>query len=129
MLYNAAKIDENNVVVDVIVVAETDISDENGISDELTTAFANQVRQTTGTWKAAGMYQEGTGEWRGVAPSIGDNWAPDSDRFYIEQPWPSWTLDSDFNWNPPVPKPNDITQWRWQESTQSWELPLTGEEE
>jgi hypothetical protein len=33
MLYCAAKIDENNIVIDTIVVDESDISDENGVSD------------------------------------------------------------------------------------------------
>ena len=41
MLYCAAKIDENNKVIDTLAVDETDIVDSNGnISDELTTSFA-----------------------------------------------------------------------------------------
>ena len=70
MLYCAAKIDENNIVTDTIVVDESDISDENGLSDSLTTTFANSIRQTTGTWKWAGMYQEDQGSVRHIEPGI-----------------------------------------------------------
>ena len=123
MLYFAAQIDENNVVVDAIIVAETDISDENGLSDSLTTSFANSIRQTTGTWKWAGVYQEGQGDARRIQPGIGDNWDPNTSTFYQKKPHASWILDSDLNWNPPIAKPNETTKWMWDEETQSWQLP------
>jgi hypothetical protein len=123
MLYCAAKIDENNVVIDTIVVDESDISDENGLSDSLTTSFANSIKQTTGTWKWAGMYQEGTADTRKICPGIGDNWDTNTSKFYQKKPHNSWVLDSNLNWNPPIPKPNETTKWIWNEEIQSWELP------
>jgi hypothetical protein len=123
MLYVAAKIDENNVVVDAIIVDEADISDENGLSDSLTTSFANSIRQTTGTWKWAGTYQEGQGNVRKIQPGIGDNWHDETSQFYQQKPHDSWILDSNLDWNPPVAKPNNTTKWIWNEETQSWELP------
>lgn len=123
MLYCAAKIDENNIVIDTIVVDESDISDENGVSDSLTTSFANSIRQTTGTWKWAGMYQEGTADTRKICPGIGDNWDTNTSKFYQKKPHNSWLLDSNLNWNPPIPRPNETTKWTWNEEIQSWELP------
>mgnify|MGYP003112514768 FL=1 len=123
MLYVAAQIDENNVVVDAIIVDEADISDENGLSDSITTSFANSIRQTTGTWKWAGMYQEGRGDVRKIQPGIGDNWNAETSQFYQKKPHDSWILDSNLDWNPPVAKPNNTTKWIWNEETQSWELP------
>jgi hypothetical protein len=123
MLYIAAKIDENNIVIDTIIVDEADISDDNGVSDSLTTSFANLIRQTTGTWLWAGMYQEGTAESRKISPGIGDNWDPNTSKFYQKKPHDSWVLDSNLEWNPPIPKPNETTKWIWSEETQSWELP------
>ena len=112
MLYCAAKMDENNKVIDTLAVDETDIVDSNGnISDELTTSFANSIRQTTGTWKAAGMFQEGTvPSFRKTQPGIGDNWEPEQQKFYQKQPHSSWVLDSNLDWNSPTPKPTLANQ-------------------
>jgi hypothetical protein len=126
MLYCAARIDENNVVVDTIVVDETDISDENGLSDTLTTTFCNNIRQVDGTWKWAGMFQEGQGELRKIEPGIGDNWDSVNSKFFQKKPHNSWILNSNFEWEPPIPKPNQTTKWNWVEETQSWELPDVG---
>tara|TARA_R110000744_G_scaffold137830_3_gene248474 strand:- start:506 stop:1051 length:546 start_codon:yes stop_codon:yes gene_type:complete len=125
MLYCAAKIDENNVVVDTIVVDDTTIRDGDGnISDELTTSFANTIRETTGTWKAAGMYQEGTApDFRNIEPGVGDNWHPGQEKFYQKKPQPSWILQENLNWEPPTARPNSTTKWIWNEETQTWELP------
>ena len=123
MLYCAAKIDENNVVTDTIVVDESDISDENGLSDSLTTTFANSIRQTTGTWKWAGMYQEDQASVRHIEPGIGDNWDPNTSKFYQKKPHASWVLNDNLDWEPPMARPNNTTKWIWNEELQTWELP------
>ena len=43
------------------------------------------------------------------------------DAFYFAQPYDSWSLDSDYVWQPPTPRPNDGVDWVWNESTQSWD--------
>tara|TARA_R100001086_G_scaffold86494_2_gene42231 strand:- start:1516 stop:2055 length:540 start_codon:yes stop_codon:yes gene_type:complete len=124
MLYCAAKIDENNVVTDTIVVDDTNIRNNNGnLDDDICTTFCNEIRQTTGNWKWAGMYQEDQAYVRKIEPGIGDNWDPGSNKFYQKKPHASWVLDSDLNWQPPVPRPNSTTKWIWSEDTQAWELP------
>lgn len=123
MLYISAKIDENNVVLDTLVVDETKISDENGISDLLAASFSNKNKSTTGIWKVAGMFQEGNESFRGIQPGIGDNWHPIKQKFYLKKPHNSWILNENtLEWEPPIPRPNSITKWNWDEDIQSWVL-------
>jgi hypothetical protein len=39
--------------------------------------------------------------------------------FYPPQPYPSWSLDDDFEWQPPIPKPEG--DWVWNEAEGEWE--------
>ena len=43
-----------------------------------------------------------------------------NNNFIAPQPYPSWTLDSNDIWQPPVPKPPIPPQTYWNEDTQSW---------
>lgn len=49
---------------------------------------------------------------------IGFTYNPEADIFIEPQPFPSWSLDENFNWQPPTPKPHRLS--RWDESTLSW---------
>tara|TARA_R110000822_G_scaffold206438_2_gene342855 strand:- start:5 stop:418 length:414 start_codon:yes stop_codon:yes gene_type:complete len=41
--------------------------------------------------------------------------------FYAPQPYPSWSLNTQtYEWDAPVPYPNDGKVYFWDESTQSW---------
>jgi hypothetical protein len=42
-----------------------------------------------------------------------------NDVFVRSQPYPSWTLDSDHDWQPPTPKPDG--NHHWNEETQVWD--------
>jgi hypothetical protein len=39
--------------------------------------------------------------------------------FHEPQPYPSWSLDEDFVWQPPSPMPTDTVHY-WEEDTTSW---------
>ena len=41
-----------------------------------------------------------------------------NDVFIAPQPYDSWTLDSNFDWQPPTPKPDG--DYYWHEDTQTW---------
>lgn len=41
------------------------------------------------------------------------------DIFIAPQPFPSWTLDSNHDWQPPTPRPQG-DQWVWNESKGDW---------
>jgi hypothetical protein len=52
---------------------------------------------------------------------IGFIYHPDKDNFSSPQPYPSWTLDDNCNWQPQVPQPGDGKSYTWNEETQSWD--------
>jgi len=44
--------------------------------------------------------------------------------FIAPQPYPSWSLDGNHDWQPPVPMPED-GYWQWDEGSLSWvEVPV-----
>ena len=53
---------------------------------------------------------------------IGWSYDSDADVFVAPQPFPSWTLDGNFDWQPPTPNPMDGENgyWSWNEETISW---------
>jgi hypothetical protein len=42
------------------------------------------------------------------------------DVFIWPQPFPSWTLDANHDWQPPTPMPAEGGPWEWNEDTLSW---------
>ena len=53
-------------------------------------------------------------------PGIGFTYDQTRDEFVAPQPYPSWTLDQNNDWQPPTPKPNE--DYYWNENTQTWLL-------
>ena len=60
------------------------------------------------------------GNFRAHYAGIGYTYDADNDVFYAPQPYPSWTLDDAWNWQPPVPYPDDGGQYVWDEETGGW---------
>jgi hypothetical protein len=72
-----------------------------------------------GTWIKTYYRTEGTN-----FAGIGWTYHPDKDNFSSPQPYPSWTLDDQCNWQPPVARPVGEGPYTWNEETQSWESNL-----
>jgi hypothetical protein len=49
---------------------------------------------------------------------IGYKYDADADVFIAPQPYPSWSLDENFDWQPPTSKPDGF--YYWDESTLNW---------
>lgn len=49
---------------------------------------------------------------------IGDAW--NGTVFIAPQPFPSWTLDANHDWQPPTPMPSTGGPYRWSEEDQEW---------
>jgi hypothetical protein len=64
-----------------------------------------------GTWVAIEKGRGGKG-W---------TYHPDKDNFSSPQPYPSWTLDDQCHWQPPVARPVGEGSYTWNEETQSWD--------
>jgi len=50
--------------------------------------------------------------------SVGIGFTYDGTNFIAPQPYPSWTLDSNYIWQAPSPKPD--SNFNWDETTKSW---------
>lgn len=110
-----AKLDENNVVTQVIVVANKDTSDANGIEKEyIGVAFCERL--FGGTWKQTSY----NGNLRKNYAGIGYKYNAEIDAFIPPRPYLSWVLNTETaQWEPPVPMPSEGT-WAWDEETVSW---------
>lgn len=110
-----AEIDANNVVLRVIVIDNKDTSDANGVEKEhIGAAFCERL--FGGTWKQTSY----NGNIRKHYAGIGYAYNSVRDAFIPPQPYPSWTLDDDANWQPPVAMPTDGQRYEWDETTTSW---------
>jgi len=110
-----AEIDENNVVQRVIVVANKDTADANGNEVEsIGVAFCQRL--LSGNWKQTSY----NGNFRKNYAGIGYTYRADIDAFVAPQPFPSWVLDENAQWQAPVPMPTDGKMYSWDEATQSW---------
>jgi hypothetical protein len=67
-----------------------------------------------------GVHKYGGTPFRKNYAGVGHIYDPVRDAFYVEQPYPSWTLNEDTcYWEPPVPRPEGV-EWYWKEDTTEW---------
>jgi hypothetical protein len=111
-----AKLDENNIVTEVIVVHNNELMDENGNeSEQKGIDFCANL--LGGTWVQTSY----NNTFRKRYAGIGFNYDPINDVFLDPQPFPSWTLSSNFDWEPPVPFPAEPWLYSWNEVTRMWD--------
>ena len=117
-----AQIDDNNVVTQVIVVANSDTADANGVEKEhIGAAFCEKL--FGGNWKQTSY----NGSIRKNYAGIGYTYNAGIDAFVPPKPFASWVLDNDTaQWNAPVAMPADAgtgeppKRYTWDEPTTSW---------
>lgn len=104
-----AKINENNIVTQVII-AEQD--------------FINIIE---GEWIQTSYNTYGGKHLLGGTPlrynyaGIGYIYNREHDAFYAPQPYNSWILNKEtFIWEPPIPYPTDGKMYNWDESIINW---------
>ena len=51
---------------------------------------------------------------------IGYSYNAEADVFVAPQPFASWSLDSNFDWQPPVARPTDDKFYTWSEDDLTW---------
>ena len=51
---------------------------------------------------------------------IGFSYNAEADVFVAPQPFASWSLDSNFDWQPPVARPTDDKFYTWSEDDLTW---------
>lgn len=98
---------ENNLVTEVLVVA-------NDLEYKGADFLVNDLG-LGGTWVQTSY----NNNFRKQFAGIGYTYDPVNDVFIQPQPYPSWSLDDNFDWQPPTPKPEGIG-WYWNEEELTW---------
>ena len=110
-----AQIDDDGTVLQVIAVSNADAPDPAPSNSEpLGQAFIASLG-LDGTWKQTSYNHS----WRKMYAPIGGRYLADDDVFIAPQPFPSWVLDANHDWQAPVPMPSE-GYWYWDEDSTSW---------
>jgi len=136
---NYAKLGEDNLVLTINVVKDSDNMDANGVENEQigidfltkSTGWPLWKKVSKGTRKGKYINSDGslgdqTKAFRKNYPGIGYTYDENRDAFIPPKPYNSWILDEDTcMWESPVPMPQTTTDGKedyydWQESTLSW---------
>lgn len=115
-----AKLDSNNIVVEVLVVNNDVLLKADNTESELKgKQFLNSLFGQN-KWVQTSY----NGNFRKQFAGVGFKYDSTNDVFIEPQPYNSWTLDSNFDWQPPEPFPSDFDWFRyfWNEETLSWDL-------
>ena len=116
-----AKLDENNVVLQIIVVHNNELLDSDGAEQEaLGQAFCANL--LGGNWKQTSY----NATFRKNYASIGGTYDANADAFIGPKPFPSWVLDEAYIWNSPTPYPADNKFYIWDEPTITWVIGPNG---
>jgi hypothetical protein len=116
-----AQLNEENLVTQVIVVANQDTADQDGVENEaIGIEFCTNL--LGGTWKQTSY----NGNIRKNYAGIGYKYDATLDAFIPPQPFASWTLNNETaQWEAPTPYPTDDKRYTWDEETTSWvEVPV-----
>lgn len=106
-----AFLDGNNIVTEVIVGIDEEQLIE-GLNTEIWYGnFRNQVCKRT-------SYNN---KIRKQFAGIGYFYDSINDVFIAPKPYPSWSLDSNFDWQPPIAMPNNDKIYKWNEEKQNWD--------
>jgi len=106
------KINKDSIVIEGIV-AEQDFINSGLVGDSflwIQTSYNNNFRKQYG--------------------GVGYTYDKVNDVFILPQPYPSWILDDNFDWQPPIARPEDVISFprtsgdkrhTWNETTKSWD--------
>ena len=112
-----AKIGLNNIVTDVLVVANRETMDSNGVEQESIGVEFLKILTGHETW----IQTSYNGNFRKNFAGIGYTYDSQRDAFISPQPYSSWTLvEETCNWTAPVFYPTDGKQYSWDEATTNW---------
>jgi hypothetical protein len=112
-----AQLNEENLVTQVIVVANQDTADQDGVENEaIGIEFCNNL--LGGNWKQTSY----NGNIRKNYAGVGYKYDATLDAFIPPQPYASWLLDEDkAQWKAPVDYPTDEGRYTWNEETLTWD--------
>ena len=123
-----ARIDENNIVTQVIVVANEDTTDTNGVEvEEIGVAFCKKLLGAETNWKQTSYNNNFRVRYAGT----GYSYNAELDAFIAPKPFESWTLvEETADWESPVGPAPELTEaqvesrsfYKWDEENLAWVL-------
>lgn len=102
-----AEIDNDNNVLRVLVV-------DNSL-EHRGEEFLSQDLGLGGRWIQTSYNHNFRKQFAGIGYKYDEN----ADVFIAPKPFPSWTIDANFDWQPPVPMPTS-GEYLWDEDTLNW---------
>jgi hypothetical protein len=113
---NFAKLNDDNVVIDVIAVSNDVITVNGNESEQAGIDFLNSITGHS-KWKQTSY----NNNFRNKYAGIGNIYLPLLDVFIPSQPYLSWTFnETSLKWEAPVEKPNDGKYYGWFEPNKQW---------
>jgi len=110
-----AEISDDGTVLNVIVVSNEVLLDDDGVEQEqLGKDFCQDL--FGGTWVQTSY----NNNFRKRYASIGGKYDSVNDVFLFPQPYSSWTLNTDYEWQAPVSYPDDGNIYMWSEENNTW---------
>ena len=116
-----AQLNAENLVTQVIVVANQDTADQDGVENEaIGIEFCTNL--LGGKWKQTSYNANIRKNYAGV----GYKYDAALNAFIPPQPFASWTLNNETaQWEAPTPYPTDDKRYTWDEATTAWvEVPV-----
>tara|TARA_R110000787_G_scaffold251811_1_gene357314 strand:+ start:637 stop:1029 length:393 start_codon:yes stop_codon:yes gene_type:complete len=123
-----AKLDENNIVLDVSVISNKDTS-QDGVEVESVgvtflsdlTGYTNWKKTSYNTINNTHLSGDNSKAFRGNYAAIGGSYDSTNDIFIFQKPFPSWSLNlTTATWDAPVPFPDADGNFTWDENNQQW---------
>ena len=112
-----AQLDDNNIVTQVIVVANDELLLDGVESEVKGILFCKSLFGEDTKWRQTSY----NGNFRKNYAGVGYTWDAMRNAFIPPQPYPSWVLnEGTCQWQPPVPMPTDGKKYEWDEATTSW---------
>ena len=111
-----AMLNEENLVTQVIVVANSDTADQDGVENE-----AIGIEFCTNLLGGKWVQTSYNGNIRKNYAGVGYKYDATLDAFIPPQPFASWTLNEETaQWEAPTAYPDDGKRYTWDEETTSW---------
>lgn len=111
-----AQIDKNNIVAQVLAVENTVLIEDGKEREQKGIDFLHALYGLEKQWVQTSYNNNIRKKYAG----IGDTYDSTKDKFILPQPYPSWSLDLNDDWQPPIAKPEDDPWAQWDEESQSW---------
>jgi hypothetical protein len=113
-----AQLNDNNVVTQVIVVANEELFFEGVENETQGVIFCRSLFGNDTKWVQTSY----NGNIRKHYAGIGYTYDAALDAFIAPQQYPSWVLDADLNWTAPTPYPSGDGMYQWVEDDLNWQL-------